>query len=319
MPSRVLYGTFTVSASEFVSNGPLRSEWDCDMTQELADLPSNWGRWGRDDQRGTLNLLTQERVATALARPRQGRVYTLGAEVGKDGVITGKRNATWHVTTQVQDPTDPGRGRAEDMLIMHTHAHTHIDGFAHAWFDGALYNGVRASDAVGRGGTRHGGVDQYGGIIASAVLIDVTVVRELGPGDAITAADLDAASEVAGVSPQPGDALLIRAGWTDVFPDRARFHSGYPGLAPDGAIWVANRDPSIIGMDVPAIEPVPAMPGVDPLACHHLFLHRLGLPMIESLDLRAVAADHVTEGLFIASPLNIRGGLGSPLNPLLVV
>ncbi|HVT67662.1 MAG TPA: cyclase family protein [Trebonia sp.] len=283
-------------------------------------LPSNWGRWGAQDQRGALNLLTPERVARALAAPRQGRVYTLGAEVSKRGVITGKRNATWHVVTQVQDPDDPGRGRAEDVLTMHTHAHTHIDGLAHAWFDGKLYNGVPAQGAVGRGGTRHGGVDQYGGIIGEAVVLDVTAVREIGPGVAITAEDLNAAATRTGVDPAAADILLIRTAWTDVFArDPELFEQGYPGLAPDGAKWVAEQDPAVLGMDAPAFETVPPPPGVDPLACHHLFLHRMGIPLIESMDLAEIAADGVTGGLFMAAPLQIKGGLGSPVNPLLVV
>jgi kynurenine formamidase len=114
--------------------------------------------------------------------------------------------------------------------------------------------------------------------------------------------------------------LLIRAGWTEVFTsDPERFEQGSPGLGPDGAAWVARQDPAVLGMDVPAIEPVPALPGVDPLANHKLFLHHLGTPLIESLELAEVAAAGVREGLFIAAPLNIDGGLGSPLNPLLVV
>lgn len=285
-----------------------------------TELPTNWGRWGERDQRGALNLLTPERVARALAAPRTGRVYTLGTEVSKRGVITGKRNATWHVVTQVEDPGDPGRGRAEDVLTMHTHAHTHIDGLAHAWFDGKLYNGVPAKSAVGRGGTRHGGVEHYGGIVGEAVLLDVTAVREIGPGTAITAEDLRAAAEHARVDPAEADIVLVRTGWTEVFAqDPELFEKGYPGLAPDGARWVAEQDPAVVGMDAPAIEPVPPPPGADPLGVHHLLLHRMGIPMIESMDLAEIAADGVTGGLFMAAPLHIRGGLGSPLNPLLVV
>ncbi|MCU1481296.1 MAG: putative cyclase [Subtercola sp.] len=288
---------------------------------EKATLRTNWGRWGDADERGTLNLLTPERVSAALSIPRAGDVYTLGSEIGKRGVVTGARNATWHVTTQVENPDEPGSGRAEDVIVMHTHAHTHIDGLGHAWFDGMLYNGASAAKTVGRGGSKHGGVDKYGGIIGTAIVLDVTVGRKrLQPGHAISASELEAAAERSSISPSDADIIIVRTGWTELyFSDRKTFNAGSPGLGPDAAEWIAAADPAVVGMDSPAIEPVPAPPGVHPLANHRLFLHQLGTPLIESLDLAAVGAAGVTDGLFIATPLNITHGLGSPLNPLLVV
>jgi kynurenine formamidase len=282
--------------------------------------PNNWGRWGPGDGRGTLNLLTEETVSAALAVKRAGRVFMLGSSVGKRGVITDKRNATWHVTTAVQTPGTED-GRAEDVIMMHTHAHTHIDGLGHVWFDGKLFNGVSASRAVGRGGTKHAGVEDYGGVIGEAVVLDVTDGRDhLDPGHAISAAELEAAEQRAGVDARAADIILIRTGWTTVFDqDRKLFHSGSPGLSPDGAAWVAEREPAVLGMDVPAVEPVPPPQGVHPLACHRLFLWQLGTPLIENMQLDELAREGVSKGLFMLSPLLIKGGLGSPVNPLLVV
>lgn len=282
---------------------------------------TNWGRWGSDDQRGSLNLLTPERVLSALARPRQGSTFSLGTQIGKRGVITSGRNQTWHVTTSVEDPTTPGNGRAEDVVMMHTHAHTHIDGLGHSWFDGKLYNGVDARQAVGRGGSNHGAVDKYGPIVGTAMLLDLTQGRKpFEPGEIVTADALERAAGRADVSGEETDVLLIRVGWTEVFfADRARFESGAPGLGPDATEWVAAQDVAVVGMDCAAFEPMPPPPGVHPLAVHRRFLHDLGTPMMESLDLSAPAAAGVTSGLFVATPLQIQRGLGSPLNPVLVV
>jgi len=283
--------------------------------------PTNWGRWGAADQRGSLNLLTPDRVLAALARPRTGTTYSLGTPVEKRGVITAGRNPTWHVTTSVVDPQAPGNGRAEDVIMLHTHAHTHIDGLGHVWFDGKLYNGVNASDAVGRGGTKHGSVDRYGPIIGTALVLDLTAGRApFEPGEVITAQALEEATERADVARDEVDILLIRVGWTEVFwHDRERFESGAPGLGPEATDWVADLDVAVVGMDCAAFEPIPPPSGVHPLAVHRRLLHELGTPMIESLDLSAPAQAGVSSGLFVATPLPIQKGLGSPVNPVLVV
>lgn len=279
---------------------------------------SNWGRWGDDDQRGAVNLLTEERVAAALARPRRGQVFTLGTEVGRRGPLSGGRNTTWHVTVQVTHPQDPGRGRAEDMLTMHTHAHTHLDGLAHVWKGHQLYNGASA-DQVSRGGTRHAGVEHIGAFVASAVVLDVTPDGPFAEGDVVTADHLGGAARRAGVDLDDADVFLVRTGWMDVHGDDPdRFARGEPGLSADGAEWIAEHDPALVGMDNFGIEPIPAPDGVEPLANHELFLRDLGVNLLENLDLSAPVAAGVHEGLFVAAPLKIRRGLGSPLNPVLV-
>jgi kynurenine formamidase len=263
--------------------------------------------------------LTDERVLAALKLPTRGRVYALGTEVGRDGPISGAhRNPTWHIAMQVQVPDDPGRGRAEDVLVMHTHAHTHLDGLCHVWYDGLVYGGVPAAKAVSRTGTRHAGVEHYGGIVGTAVILDVSG-EGLGPGDCIDADHLARAAATAGVDPAAADIILIRTGWVQLWrDDPERFEAGEPGLGPDGAEWIAGHDPAAVGMDNFGIDPFPPNDGIPPLACHELFLRDLGVPLIENLDLSGPAADAVTEGLFIAAPLRIRKGLGSPLNPLLI-
>ena len=257
----------------------------------------------------------------ALRLPTAGRVYPLGTEVGRDGPISGHhRNPTWHLTIQASVPGDGGRGRAEDILVMHTHAHTHVDGLAHVWYDDQLYNGVQSANAVTRAGTKHASVEHYGAIIGSAAVLDVSQRRTLAEGDLITADDLTAAAREADIEPADDDIILVRTGWIDVHAkDPERYAEGEPGLGPDGAEWIAAQDPAALGMDNFGIDPFPAPDGADPLACHELFLRDLGVPLIENLDLTAAAADGVSGGLFVAVPLKVKRGLGSPLNPILVV
>ena len=110
-----------------------------------------WGRWGKEDQRGALNLITPERVVAAARLVRTGEVIELGTEVGRHGPIMPGRNPTWHVTTTSRDHADPGRGRSEDLLMFHTHAHTHIEGLNHVWYEDRLYNGYPAASVTRAG------------------------------------------------------------------------------------------------------------------------------------------------------------------------
>jgi kynurenine formamidase len=281
----------------------------------------NWGRWGTDDQLGAVNLVTPEKVARALRAPTQGRVIPLGSEVGKRGAITGGRNATWHVSIQVQHPSDPGRGRAEDMLTMHTHAHSHMDGLAHIWYDGRLYNGFPSTE-VGRGGANKLSIGDVGGIVTRGVCLDLTAggTRAWEVGELIEVADLRAALAAIDTELEPGDAVLLHSGWFELFKaGDARFDQGEPGLSPAATDWLAAHDPVLVGMDNSALEPLPPRADTNPLYVHETLLRDHGIYMLELLDLADLAASAAGTCLFIASPLRIDRGLGSPVNPLAVI
>ena len=278
-------------------------------------------RWGTDDERGAANLLTPEMVLGALKVPAAGRVLNLGSEIGKHGAVSGGRNKTWHVTVQVTNPADPGRGRAEDILTMHTHAHSHLDGLGHIWYDGRLYNDVPAT-VIGRGGAGKLGIDKIGGIVTRGLLIDVTQggQRSWSVGELITADDLAAACRTKDVEPRPGDALLIRTGWFDLFlGGDPLFEEGEPGLDPGAVDWIVKADPVAIGVDNFAAEPVPAPVGSNPLLVHETLLRDRGIYMMELLDLRELALARASSFLLVVAPLLIKKGLGSPVNPIAVL
>ena len=281
----------------------------------------NWGRWGDDDEVGALNHLTPERVIASLQIPTQGRVIALGSEIGKRGALTGGRNPTWHVSISVQHPSDPGRGRAEDTLTLHTHAHSHMDGLAHIWKDGHLYNDFPSTE-VGRGGANRLSIGNVGGFVARGVLLDVTqdANRTWRVGELIEIADLELALAAHATTLCAGDAVMVRTGWFDLFKsgDKA-FHQGEPGLSTSATDWLAAHDPVLVGMDNSALEPMPVAAGVNPLYVHETFLRDHGIYMLELLDLAELAAAHVSPFLFVAAPLQIDRGLGSPINPVAVI
>ncbi|RIK38135.1 MAG: hypothetical protein DCC58_17095, partial [Chloroflexi bacterium] len=100
---------------------------------EERGAPSNWGRWGADDQRGTANLLRDVHVAQAAARVTRGKVYPLNAPVSPDGPNLPTRRPTWHVVTTRERVSGNNDMSADDVIMMHTHGTTHIDALCHIY------------------------------------------------------------------------------------------------------------------------------------------------------------------------------------------
>ena len=283
---------------------------------------SNWGRWGVEDERGTLNMLTQEHVGQAMRIPSRGKVYSLGAPVGREGPI-GMRNDTHHYMSIIQnDPSPGGTGSADDVLVTHCHASTHIDGLCHIWYDSKLYNGHPASE-VTPAGAQKCGVQNVDWIITRGVLLDIAAVkgvRRLENDYAITGSDLDAAMKSQGVEIRPGDVLLFRTGWYSRYLEgTADLRGDYPGLSASAGEWITSHDLCAIGSDNVAVEIWPPQIPDGGLPIHRLMLRDLGGYLIELMNLEDLARDGHSEFLFIAAPLRITGGVGSPINPLAIV
>ena len=177
---------------------------------------TNWGRWGEDDERGTANLLTPDVVLAACRRPVSGRVYELGIELRRDAPVGGNRIAPLHFMTQdggdfaALDRRD--WGTADDYMVLATQGTTHVDGLAHVWSGGSLYNGFPFTEVRSSGAGRLG-LEKLGGLVAAAHLLDFSHLR--GTSAEITAELVDAVFDARGAPPLPGDAVLFRTGWMD--------------------------------------------------------------------------------------------------------
>lgn len=279
----------------------------------------NWGRWGSDDERGAVNLVTPDRVLAACARPREGRVYQLGIELRRNAPVGGERTAPMHF--MVHDGGDfaaLGRddwGTADDYLTLYTQGTTHIDGLAHMWTGGHLYNGYSYREVRSSGAAKLG-VEKLGGVVTMAHLLDFA--DRAGDHDSdITVADIEAHFDRVGVRPQPGDALLFRTGWMEAALAREPLAGrGFAVVAPQTADWFARHDIAVVGADNIAVEATGRRGVLPPL--HERLVCQLGVTLIEMLDLRAPGADQVTTGMLVIAPLRISRGVGSPVNPLLI-
>jgi len=188
-----------------------------DAVRAIAKKVSNWGRWGTDDERGTLNLITPEAVKRGAACVRKGRVFPLGLAFGGDGPQTGTvvgRFNPQHYMTAIGAPFGAPGGfhYSDDVICMPLQCATQWDSLAHVHYDDLLYNGVPAKEALSTAGTSHNGIDRLAetGISSRGVLLDLARAKglsRLAPGTPVSPADLDAAVAKQKVTIHAGDVL----------------------------------------------------------------------------------------------------------------
>jgi kynurenine formamidase len=210
---------------------------------------------------------------------------------------------------------------AEDTVVLPLHIGTHIDALCHAWYDDALYNGFPGSGTRSTSGATRCGTDKMGPVVGRGVLLDVASVHggPLPDGVAIRPRDLEQAMKRAGVGIGNGDIVLIRTGWAEHQgrADNVSF-DGEPGLDIDSAVWLAEREIAALGADNFAVEVIPFAQGtVFPV--HQRLIRDFGIPLMEGLLLHELATTGCHEFLFVASPLPVVGGTGSPINPIAIL
>ena len=296
-----------------------RAEFDAWM-QEI----SNWGRWGEDDQLGTLNLITPAKSRAAIALVQEGVSISLALDLNtvQDDV---NLNPFRHSVTTGEFGGHAVAG--DDYGVQyHGFAHSHIDDLAHFAHKGKLYNGYGFDTIKPTGATELGIHQLKNGILARGVLVDMpwlNGVDFLEPGTAVTAADLEAWEEKTGIKVASGDVLLLRTGRWERVRQKGQwnFLAGAAGMHASVAKWLRARDVALIGCDgVSDVMPS----GVEGLAnpLHELVLVGLGMRILDNLNLDDVAAAAASrkrwEFLFVGAPLRVVGGTGSPLNPLAV-
>jgi kynurenine formamidase len=303
------------------------------MTATEATRTGNWGRWGDTDERGALNMLTPEVVLRATQACRTGKVYNLGLPVQRAGVpVFDYRGAPQRLTLSSQTDeagfamygAPSGLGANEDVLVIAAHNGTHVDALCHVYSDGQMYNGYSKDSFSSQGGAGHCGIEKTGGFAAHAVLADVAGhmgVECLEPGYRISGAEIEACLAAQGSSVQPGDALLVRTGWLDLFSRLAAAGEpapfAQPGLSLSCVDFIRDNELAAVGADNAAIECIP-FDDDRFLAVHIEVLVKLGVPLVEHLQLSSMAADKCYSALFVVAPMLVTGGTGSPVNPIAI-
>lgn len=224
------------------------------------------------------------------------------------------------------DVTRPdGGSAANEMIVTGCHVGTHIDALCHVSQDGLLYEAVPVNEVTSNKGFSKHSVDQIPPYVGRGVFLDIAALRDvevLAPGEAVTAADLDAACARAGVRVDPGDAVLIGTGWSTLWSDRSAYEgqgAGAPGPDESAGRWLADRAVQMAGGETIAFEQIAPGAGHRTLPVHRILLVEHGINIIESMRLHELARDRVTEFLFVLTPLKLIGATGSPVRPLAIV
>jgi hypothetical protein len=290
------------------------------MTEK--ELPTNWGRWGEDDQLGTLHLIDAAASARAAAEVRDGRHVSLARPIDPVPLTTGLAPVGSPATMpagvlQTMNFNGTAPLAMTDTLLINTHnaALTHLDAVAHMPVDGRVYPGVETRDAVTPTGVTHGAADQFGaGIVTRGVLLDLAPDGGSLPADRrVGGTDLDSALERTGVSVRSGDAVVVRGGWDTNRP----LGQPVPGLDTTAVRWLDEHGVSVYIGDIGDRRP-PEFP----LPLHQVALARLGLPLVDAANLDKLAEFCRSQGRFsfmlVLAPPRINRTTGLVVNPIAI-
>jgi kynurenine formamidase len=300
--------------------------------KELAAKVRNWGRWGDDDEIGTLNLITDDVVKAAAKEIKRGKRLPLGIPMDEHGpqtgAIPGRDNPTHEMimvdTPLTGDPSD--FTTSDDKLAMGVQSATHWDALAHVSYEGKLYNGVPSSVITDTGAPRMG-IDKIRTIVSRGVLLDVPGAKgvdRLDGGYPLTGDDLDAASDFGKVKVKPGDIVLLRTGQMRWFLEGDRDRYGVPAAGPSlqTVQWFRDHDVAAVATDNITFEVYPPEREDAMLPVHLLHLVDMGMTQGQNWNLEDLAADCADDGRYSffldASPLPLTHAVGSPVNPIVV-
>lgn len=310
---------------------PTMSPLDLKQFDVLFNRLKNWGRWGPDDERGTLNYITADKTATAARLVRTGQTVSMSLPIN---TMSGPDNPhpAIHYMSLMHDVEGAGAiGFAMDFLGMDFHGdcHTHIDAPCHVSYKGKMYNGRPADSLLSTGATFGDVATMVSGIAGRAVLLDIPRLKGvdwLEPGTFVTADDLRAAEIAQNIALEEGDIFVFRTGhhkrrltlgaW-----DPNETGEGRAGLDPYALELLQERRVAVFLPDGDG-ETVPGrIPGVTG-EIHALQMVAMGMVCADSVQVEDVARICAAQGrwefMVVLAPLFLRGGTGSPFNPIAI-
>lgn len=310
---------------------------DMRMSALLEGSPSNWGRWGADDQIGSLNFLTNQEVLRGIRSVRQGKVFTCGEEIGQavgDPIWPGRtptsrvnvRDKSYYQCGRCQ-PFPGGVEYADDQMTMFLQGSTQFDALGHVWYDDKIWNGYPAESTIG--GMQQASVLPIAerGVVGRGILLDMAAYKgkfALNKGDLLGLDDILGAAKQQGVTIQKHDILCLRIGFLQLRLQQTKeefYHEfNEPGLtySPELVNWFHE-------MEIPALctdtisnecELDPAVGVQIPLHC--ALMRNLGIAFNEICNFEKLAPDCHEDGqwdfLYVAAPLKVTDATGSPVN-----
>ncbi len=304
----------------------------------IAHKHRNWGKWGPQDELGTVNYIDAECIIAASQLVRQGKVISCALPYDEHGPQNGGFGRVNPIHLMLQDGGDAACGAqdhinvlryADDAVYMPLQSGTQWDSLAHIFHDGQMYNGY-PQELVNSQGTSKNGIQNYADkIVTRGVFADIPLHRGvdwLEPGQGIEADELEAAITSKGVTVRRGDILLVRTGTMAKVRsegDWGTFSAGdAPGLTLSAAEWLCDHEIAGVATDTWGMEVRPNETADIFQPLHIVLLVNAGMLIGEIFDFEALSADSAQDGvyefMFVAPPLPFTGAVGSPLNPLAI-
>ncbi|WP_414699068.1 cyclase family protein [Oligoflexus sp.] len=292
--------------------------------------------WGKQDELGRMNLMTDASRAAVLKRIQGGRSYDLSVEyfIGMPSwhAIGDPRYQFWltHTPrgTAIDDPMQVGHSQNQHVgytgsaFSMYSHMGTHIDALNHFGLNGKIWNGFRADEHLGDRGWKKTGAETIPPIIARGVMLDIAAlkgVRMLAEQYRITKGDVIEALKKQKVSLQNGDVVLIRTGRMQVYQDEKAFIKDPPGMSLEAAQYLIEEGKAMmVGADNLSFETFPSEVAGNYVPLHTYLLAQKGAPILELVYLEDLAKDKVYEFAFIAGSLKLKGADAAPVRPIAI-
>ena len=303
-------------------SGPSKHNLSGKDVEGMLTALSNWGRWGKEDQSGTPNLITTQKRKEAAAQVKEGVSISLARDLSE---MSGAASASFvHKMTETgQNPKSKNAGDSYSFTY-HGYLLTHIDALCHFFHEGKMYNGFSQQEVTEKGAQRLAVVNMKGGLFTRGVLMDMPRlwdVKYLEGNRAIYPEDLEAWEKKSGARVQAGDVILIRTGsWARrTVESESAVEKNFAGLHASCLPWLKKRDVAVVGSDL-ATDVFPS--GIEGfvMPVHLVLIRAMGTPILDNLDLEALSEATNTRKrwsfLLTAAPLPVQGGTGSPINPI---
>lgn len=305
-------------------------EWTPAHMRSVFESVKNWGRWGKDDESGALNLITPSKRREAAQAVRQGVAVSCARELAVQPAADNPHPALHMMIRGGDDCVLPGIGLETTMdfvgVAFHGMATTHIDALCHVFVDGLMYNGFEGTEVKSTGARRGSIMCAKDGIVSRGVLLDIPRSKGLDwlePGTPIRVADLEAAESFGGVRVTEGDILLVATGRDARRAAKGAwvpFRDGLAGLHPECVPWLHARGIAVLGCDgVSDVVPGVPIEGWG-MPIHQCTLAAMGVHLLDNLRLdvlgSACARHRQYDFQFTIAPLRVERGTGSPCNPI---
>lgn len=302
-----------------------------DEFDKLKQQVSNWGRWGAEDQRGSLNFITRESVRKAAATVISGETFSLAIDLSlagpQNGVGVPGRINPLRTMLAINEPMGDSPHAStynDDIVITPTQTGTHWDALSHCGHEGMFYNGI-PTDVVDAGGAAKLGIEAAGIITGRAVLLDVARhvgVDALPRKFAITRTVLEEVERAQAVTVEPGDIVVVRTGLMRYFLDHdiPGYRTDVPALDYDAPLFLHERGAAAMAIDNMPVELLPSNVEEVAMPVHILCLVMMGMPLGENFVLedlaRACDADRRYQFLLGATPERFLRSTGGIVNPV---